>query len=132
MSAYTAVWFFVLGVVGSATLPAETFDPTKPPVFNSKYSAAPTVKPPPLNPRDYQVTSILLSEQRQVAVINNQVVSVGDAVTAGGAGTAEVIKINAAEVTLSKARRVFVVRLPSSQYKKSAIGGLTEGLKDQP
>ena len=130
--AYTAVCFSALGFLGVATLHAETFDPTKPPVINSKPTTVPAVKPPRINPRDYQVTSILLSEQRQVAVINNQVVSVGDAVTAGEAGKATVTKIEASEVTLSKARREFVVRLPSSQYVKSVIGRPTEGLKDQP
>jgi hypothetical protein len=67
-----------------------------------------------------------------VAVINNQVVTVGDKVTAGESGKATVIEITTSEVTLSKAQREFVVRLPSSQYTKSAVSGLTEGLKDQP
>jgi hypothetical protein len=130
--AYTAACFAALVFFGSAPLQADSFDPTRPPLLRNKPRPAPSVKLPKLNPQDYQVTSILLSEQRQVAVINNQVVTVGDAVTAGKTGKALVIKINASEVTLNKARREFVVRLPSSQYIKSAVSRPTEGLKDQP
>lgn len=132
MLASTAVWLTALGLLGSATLHAEGFDPTRPPIFNNNPDPTPTSKAPKLNPQDFRVTSILLSEHRQVAVINNQVVGVGDTVKAGKADKATVTKISATEVTLSKARYEFVVRLPSSQYTKSAISGPIEGLKDQP
>jgi len=136
----TAVLFTVLAWF-CLPLQAETFDPTKPPVFNQR-KPAPIDNRPRLNPQDYQVTSILVSEQRKVAVINNQVVTIGDAVKAGKSGDATVTTINAAEVTLSKARHKIVVRLPSSQYTRSVItdsemnstvvNGQPQGLKDQP
>jgi len=119
-----------LSCLSVATLHAESYDPTKPP--NLKAKPVLTVKPVNLNPRDFQVSSILLSEQRKVAVINNQVVTIGDTVTAKESDKAVVTEIKASEVTLSKARRAFVVRLPSSQYIKSAVSGPAEVFKDQP
>ena len=130
----TYVAVLIASVNWLEVLHAETLgsanDPTKPPTFHKKLEPAP--KPPKLNPQDYQVTSILVSGQRKVAVINNQVVSVGDEVKAGEADKARVTGIKASEVTLSKARREFTVRLPSSRYIKSAADGQTRGLKDQP
>jgi hypothetical protein len=119
-------------VLFNSPLYAEAFDPTRPPVLNAKPRSAPVVKLPKLNPQDYQVTSILSSDQRKVAVINNQVVTVGDVVKAGQSDKATVKKINTTEVTLSKARREFVVRLPSSQYLRPVVSGHTQGMKDQP
>jgi hypothetical protein len=141
-----AVLFTVLAGNGFP-LHAETFDPTRPPVLNKSARPAPVVHRPRLNPQDYRVTSILVSEQRKVAVINNQVVTIGDTVKAGESGDATITNINAAEVTLSKARQEIVVRLPSSQYTRalnthsvitdaavnsSAVSGQPQGLKDQP
>ena len=125
-----AILFFALSCLGVSVLYAENFDPTKPP--NLKSNVVPAVRPLNLNPQDFRVTSILLSEQRKVAVINNQVVTIGEAVNTRESGKAIVTEIKASEVTLSKARREFVVRLPSSQYTKSPISGPTEGFKDKP
>ena len=124
-----AILFAVCGFLGLATLHAESFDPTRPPNLKSKSVPAPKSN---FNPQDYQVSCILLSDQRKVAVINNQVVTVGDTVTAEKSGNATIADIRASEVTLSKARRKFLVRLPSSQYEKSAVSGHTDGFKDKP
>jgi hypothetical protein len=123
---------FSLLVLLDSPLHAEAFDPTRPPVLNVKPRSAPAVKRPKLNPQDYEVTSILSSDQRKVAVINNQVVTVGDVVKAGQSDKATVKKINSTEVTLSKARREFVVRLRSSQYLRPVVNGHTQGMKDRP
>jgi len=130
--AYVVLLVTTQGYYCATVLRAETFDPTKPPLLQNKPKSAPAPKLPKLNPHDYQVTSILVSEQRKVAVINNQVVRVGEVVTAGEGDKATVTEINAAEVTLSVAQREFTVRLPSSQYVKSAVTGQIQGLKDQP
>ena len=128
--ALSAVLSAVLWCFSVATLHAESYDPTRPP--NLKAKPAPTVKTVNVNPRNFQVSSILLSEQRKVAVINNQVVTIGDTVTAKESDKAVVKEIKASEVTLSKAQREFVVRLPSSQYIKSAVSRPTEVFKDNP
>ena len=78
--ALSAVLSAVLSCFSVATLHADSYDPTRPP--NLKAKPVPTVKPVNVNQRDFQVSSILLSEQRKVAVINNQVVTIGDTVTA--------------------------------------------------
>jgi hypothetical protein len=130
--AYAGVLFATQNIFYVKILHADAFDPTRPPILQEKSVLVPTAKPLKFHETDYRVTSILSSGQRKVAVINNQVVTVGDKVTAGESGKATVIEITTSEVTLSKAQREFVVRLPSSQYTKSAVSGLTEGLKDQP
>ena len=109
---YVAAVFVITGLY--FTTLAETFDPTKPPNFQNKPRSAPP-RLPNLNPQDFQVTSILVSDQRQVAVINNQVVTVGQVVTAGESAKATVTAISATEVTLSKARQEITVHLPFGQ-----------------
>ena len=126
---YVAVVFVTTGLYNTTV--AESFDPTKPPIFQNKPRYAPP-KLAKLNPQDFQVTSILVSDQRKVAVINNQVVTVGQVVTAGESAKATVTGIRATEVTLSKARQEITVHLPSSQYIKPAGSGQSKGLKDQP
>ena len=122
MLVYLTVVVGVITAVAAPALRAEAVDPTRPPLQNPR--PAPLAQPT-IDLRDYQVTSILISEHRTVAVINNQVVTVGDtvsvAVTGAEGGRVTVSAINAAEVTLRKARHEFVVSLPSSQYIKSEL-----------
>lgn len=101
---------------------AGNVDPTRPPIFRPKpVSASSQVK---LNVNDFKISSILISDQRKVAVINGQVVAIGDKVKARDKdknkkrGQATVLAISSQSVKLGIARREFVVRLPSSRYSK--------------
>ena len=108
---------------------AENFDPTRPPL-ETKPGPAPVVHVPQVNPHDYKVTSILMSDKRKVAGINHQVVTVGDTV-GGQSGQVTVTAIRTAEITLRNARREFVVRLPSSEHIKSVVSDYTGNFKEE-
>lgn len=101
----TAVAAFIVSLIAVlmsfsvAILQAESFDPTR--ATHLKSQSAPVLRPLNLNLRDYQVTSILLSEERKVAVTNNQVVTIGNTITAAGFGKATVTENKASEVTLT-------------------------------
>ena len=128
---YMTLLMAVVSVLALPALRAEAVDPTRPPLLQTPRSAP--VAAPRIDPTDYPVSSILVSEHRKVAVINNQVVSVGDTVNSAKGERATVIVINASEITLSRASREFVVRLPSSQYRISAVQATEQPqMKDQP
>lgn len=108
---------------------AAEFDPTRPPTLSSKpMGPAPAIAK--VNPQDYKVTSILIADQRKVAVINNQVVTAGDSVKAAGNGKVTVKEITASTVRLFKAHQEFEVRLASEDIGKISLIGNDEGQKE--
>jgi hypothetical protein len=113
----------LLTLTWNASLFAAAYDPTRPPMLNpiQKPANVAVVKTKKVNPRDYKVTSILISGERKVAVINNQVVSLGDTVKGGKHGPVTVKAITTSAVILVKARQQFSVRLPSSEYPKTSL-----------
>jgi MSHA biogenesis protein MshK len=97
----------MLLVTSGASPLAALEDPTRPPDFignnaGSKQSQAPV----------WQVSSILISEQRRVAVVNGQTVRQGDQV-----GSARVISISPTAVTLRNGVEIFSVKLLPAQVK---------------
>jgi len=98
---------------------AAEYDPTRPPFLSA--AAPATMKAVTVNPKDFNVTAILISPQRKIAVVNNQVVMPGDSVKAAGSGKATVKDITPSAVMLVKAQQVFEVRLPSSVSSKTTI-----------
>lgn len=100
---------------------AESADPTRPLFFKSKQSVQlvktkPVTKqtPAPVEKLEvYRLTSTLISNKRKIAVINNQVVSVGDKV-----GKAEVIAIKPAVVHLKSGNKQIVLALAIEKIDK--------------
>ena len=90
---------------------AELLDPTRPPILGDapKKAVSKVNKPVKKEKKiEWKVSSILISPERQAAVINGHSVTVGDKVEG-----AEVLSINKSEITLQKKRRVIVVDLDS-------------------
>lgn len=110
--AYIALLFSTVLLLGFGVsgVFAESFDPTRPVIFDSKPKPAAKVK---VDKSAYKVTSILVSPYRRVAVINNQVVITGEKVD-----KAKVIEIKKTGVALQVGKARFVASLPSAAIDK--------------
>lgn len=89
---------------------AELRDPTRPPGYAAA-AAVGAVMPS----RSWELTSVLISGMRKVAVLNGRSVREGDAI-----GDAMVVKILPTAVRLSEKGRVFTVSLVSAGAKQPA------------
>jgi sRNA-binding protein len=99
----------------TVALDAVAFDPTRPPQLTTKSKS---VKPKPekvkVDRSVYRVSSILLGEQRKVAVINAKPVTIGDQVS-----DATVVDIDSAGVRLQVRGVSFTAYLPSGAGERS-------------
>ncbi len=118
----STIFILFTALVVACAAQAETFDPTKPVIFKSKpkpRKSAP--KPAPkIDINAYQVSSILISPQRRIAVINGQVVSEGEKIDA-----AIVKEIQTAAVKLASGKTEFEIRLPSALIDKNQQSATT-------
>jgi len=96
----------------SIPLMASERDPMRPPSSSGEASN----KTDQEKPR-WILQSVLVSGQRNIAVINQRTVAVGDSING-----ARVMAIHPGYVRLSKANEVFVIRLPSLSVKRPAGG----------
>lgn len=103
---------FVAVLLVSLPLVASERDPMQPP------AGAGVVRSQGVEEKPYwRLQSVLISEQRNIAVINQRTVAVGDSING-----ARVIAIHPGYVRLSKANEVFVIRLSSLSVKRPAGG----------
>ncbi len=106
---YRAVlMMWLAGFLYLAPAQAELRDPTRPPDYAA--SAAASALAPP---KSWELTSVLISGTRKVAVLNRRSVHEGDAI-----GDAVVVKILPTAVRLSENGRVFTVSLVSAGAKQ--------------
>lgn len=105
------LWVIMMMLVMATPALAMERDPMRPPTgsFELKNKAA-------QKPR-WTLQSVLVSRERNVAVINQRTVAAGDTVNG-----ARVLEIHPGYVRLSKGQEVFVIRLPSLQVKRPANG----------
>lgn len=106
MSASLVTVLFLMTV---PVVAAPLTDPTQPPGFVGGVTAAGSTKAPA-----WQVSSILISSDRRMAVINGKIVSQGDIV-----GSAKVIRISHTAVTLRNNIETFTVKLLPAQVKSA-------------
>ncbi len=102
----------VLLLLGPVVHAASERDPMRPPAGTEELSAQVTQEQP-----RWILQSVLISGQRNIAVINQRTVSVGDYING-----ARVVAIHPGFVRLSKTNEVFVIRLPSLSVKRPASG----------
>jgi len=96
----------------SLPLMASEGDPMRPPSSAGEVSAKAAQDKPA-----WILQSVLISGQRNIAVINQRTVRVGDHING-----ARVEAIHPGYVRLSKTNEVFVIRLPSLSVKRPASG----------
>lgn len=103
MSEYRTAWMggvILLGLLAAVPAMAEEVDdPMRPP--QARQTTAATPQPP-----SWDLSSVLISERRRVAVINNQLVQVGDRV-----GGARVQRIEADRVILLRGEQSMTLTL---------------------
>ena len=113
---------FGVSVIFPQTVLADIIDPTKPLFMQTKKAPVKIRKKAPTkkvskkitSPEVYVLTSTLVSKQRTAAVINNQIVIVGDKI-----GKATVVEINPALVLLKSGKRSIKLALSTYKVKKT-------------
>jgi hypothetical protein len=110
MKLLTGLLLFLL--LSSVVHSASERDPMRPPAGTGELSAQVKQEQP-----RWILQSVLISGQRNIAVINQRTVSVGDHING-----ARVVAIHPGYVRLSKANEVFIIRLPSLSVKRPASG----------
>jgi len=99
----------VLAVACAAPVGAELGDPTRPPHYKKQAKLPQTAA---AVAEKWALTSVLISPQRRVAIVNGQMVQEGDTV-----GSSRVVRIRTSEVLLQRGADQFVVSLLPSAVK---------------
>ena len=115
--------FFGVGAIASA---AELRDPMRPPPFalakfrQAKLAAQPKPKAPPVTekPKPLQLTSILISSKRKIAIIDDQMLAVGDRIRG-----ARLVELTRESARLVRGGRVINLSLAndSAAIRKKAV-----------
>lgn len=125
------IWLLTILLTGLAVVArADVADPTRPLFFKSK-KAAPVIKREPVvkpaeKPEIYRLTTTLVSQHRNIAVINDRVVTVGDSI-----GKAVVIEIQPTVVRLRSGSRQIELALAVEKidkvWKRTGVGSHGSG-----
>jgi len=99
----------VLALLCVASVHAELGDPTRPPDYKKQAELPQTAA---AVAEKWALTSVLISPQRRVAIVNGQTVQEGDTV-----GSSRVVRIRTSEVLLQHGADRFVVSLLPSVAK---------------
>jgi hypothetical protein len=109
---HVMTWMILMMLSLALPAMASETDPMRPPAGMGEMKGHAAQQKP-----RWILQSILVSKQRNIAVINQRTVAVGDRVNG-----ARVLEIHPTYVRLSKEQEVFVIRLPSLQVKRPVNG----------